>query len=268
MSNAFTNAPGERVDLPDPNVSMTGITMGGSSFKILGSVMQALVVDLKQGETVYTETGALSWMSEGINMETNMGGGGLGGMFKRALGGSSLFIVNYTATKPNTTLAFSSEFPGKIIPVNLAQGQAMIAQKDAFMVAEKNVNLTIAFQRKLGTGLFGGEGFILEKFEGPGTFFVAMDGEVVEYTLGAGERLKVDTGHVAMFEPTVKYDVEIVKGFSNILFGGEGLFFAVLTGPGRVWLQTMPMAKLAGAIKQYFPVAQGEKQGLNINLGS
>jgi uncharacterized protein (AIM24 family) len=131
------------------------------------------------------------------------------------------------------------------------------------------VNFTISFRRKLGVGFFGGEGFILQKFDGPGTLFTALDGEVVEYTLGPGEKLKVDTGHVGMFEPTVGYDVEMVKGFTNILFGGEGLFFATLTGPGRVWLQTMPMSKLAGAIMQYLPRAEGNNQskGLNINLG-
>ena len=268
MSEAPTNVPGQRLDLPETPVSLTGTTMGGSSFKILGTVMQALVLNVKTGQTIYTETGALSWMSDGITMETNLGSGGLGGMFKRALGGSSLFVANYTATRDNTLIAFSSEFPGKIIPVNLAQGQSMIAQKDSFLTAEKSVNLTIAFQRKLGSGLFGGEGFVLEKFEGPGTFFATFDGEIVEYTLNAGERLKVDTGHVAMFEPTVRYDIEMVKGFSNILFGGEGLFFAVLTGPGRVWLQTLPMAKLAGAIKQFFPKAEGEREsGINIKLG-
>ncbi len=269
MPESMTNVAGERLDLPEPTVSMSGTTMGGSSFKILGTVMPVLVLGVKPGQTVYTETGALSWMSDGIQMETNLGGGGLGGMLKRAIGGESLFVANFTAARDNNLLAFSGEFPGKIVPVNLAQGQSMIAQKDSFLVAEKSVNLTVALQRKLGSGLFGGEGFILQKFDGPGTFFVCFDGEIVEYTLGAGEVLKVDTGHVAMFEPTVRYDIEMVKGFSNILFGGEGLFFAKLVGPGRIWLQTMPMSKLAGAIKQFFPKSEGshEGPGLNIKLG-
>jgi uncharacterized protein (AIM24 family) len=153
--------------------------------------------------------------------------------------------------------------------MRLEAGQSLICQKDAFMVAEDSVKLEMHFRKKLGVGLFGGEGFILEKFEGPGTFFATFDGEIVEYTLAAGERLRVDTGHVAMFEPTVQYDVEMIKGFSNLLFGGEGLFLAVLTGPGRVWLQTMPMAKLAGAIRQFSPKAEGQREapGLNIKLG-
>ncbi len=268
MPEELTNVAGQRLDLPDPTITLSGTTLNGSPFKILGTVMPVLVITPRAGQTFYTETGALSWMSEGIDMQTNLGGGGLGGMFKRALGGESLFVANFTAARDNALLAFSSEFPGKIIPVNLAQGQSMIAQKESFLVAEKSVNLTIAFQRKLGSGVFGGEGFILQKFDGPGTFFASFDGEIVEYTLGPNEVLKVDTGHVAMFEPTVRYDVEMVKGFANILFGGEGLFFAKLIGPGRIWLQTMPMSKLAGAIKQFLPQAQQshENPGINIRL--
>lgn len=269
MPDSLTNVAGERLDLPEPTIALSGTTMGGSSFKILGTVMPVLVLNLKPGQTVFTETGALSWMSDNIQMETNMGTGGLGGMLKRALGGESLFVANYTAAQPQNVLAFSSEFPGNIVPVNLAAGQSMIAQKDAFLVAEKTIQLSIALQRKLGSGLVGGEGFILQRFDGPGTFFVAFDGEIVEYTLTPGQVLKVDTGHVAMFEPTVKYEIEMVKGFANILFGGEGLFFAKLVGPGRVWLQSMPMSKLAGALKQFLPAAEKshEGPGLNIKLG-
>ena len=266
MSEGLTNEVGKRLDLPDPAVTLNGTTMGGSAYKIIGTVMPTLTMNLRAQQSVYSETGAMSWMADGISMNTNMGGG-LGGLFKRAVTGESLFLVDYVAERDNALIAFSSEFPGKIIPVNLAQGQSLIAQKDTLLVAEKAVTMTISFRKKLGTGLFGGEGFILQKFDGPGTLFAALDGEVVEYTLNAGERLKVDTGHVAMFEPTVSYDVEMVKGFKNILFGGEGLFFAVLTGPGRIWLQTMPMSKLAGAIMKFMPRSEGSKQGFNINLG-
>jgi uncharacterized protein (AIM24 family) len=143
----------------------------------------------------------------------------------------------------------------------------MIAQKGSFLIAEKSVNLSIHFRKQLGAGLFGGEGFVLQKFDGPGTFFACFDGEIVEYTLAQGERLKVDTGHVAMFEPTVHYDIEMVKGFKNLLFGGEGLFFTTLTGPGRVWLQTMPMAKLAGAIRQYMPTSEGKTSSAGNVIG-
>jgi len=250
-------------------VTLSGSTMGGSQFQIMGSIMQALTLRLTRGQQFYSEVGSLSWMSDGVTMDTNLGNGGLMGALGRVFTGESLFVVNYTSTLDGALVTFSSEFPGKIIPINLAQGQSMIAQKDSLLVAEKSVNLSIAFQKRLGAGLFGGEGFILQKFEGPGTFFAAMDGEIVEYTLGPGQRMLVDTGHLAMFEPSVSYDIQLVKGIKNLLFGGEGLFLVNLTGPGRIWLQTMPMAKLAGAMVKYLPKAQGsaEGPGLNIKLG-
>lgn len=269
MTEGYTNAPGQRLDLPDPNVALTGKTVGGSPFQIVGSVMQALMIQINTGKAFFSETGSLSWMTDGVHMDTNFGGGGLFGVLQRAVTGESLFVVNYTADRDGQMATFSSEFPGKIIPVHLAQGQSLIAQKDALLVAEKTVNMSIALQRRLGAGLFGGEGFILQRFDGPGTVFASLDGEIVEYTLNPGQRLLVDTGHLAMFEPSVTYDIQVVKGIKNMIFGGEGLFFVSLTGPGRVWLQTMPMSKLAGALRQYMPKAEGSSQGpgLNINLG-
>jgi uncharacterized protein (TIGR00266 family) len=268
MTESYTNTPGQRLDIPDPNVAMTGTTVGGSAFKVVGSVMQALMVQINRGQMFYSESGSLSWMTDGVHMDTNLGGKGLGGMLSRMVTGESLFVVNFSADRDQQLITFSSDFPGKIIPVHLAQGQAMIAQKDTLLVAEKSVNMSVALQKRLGAGLFGGEGFILQRFEGPGTFFGALDGEIVEYTLQAGQRLLVDTGHVAMFEPSVSYDIQMVKGIKNILFGGEGLFFVSLTGPGRIWLQTMPMSKLAGAIRQFLPKAEGSsEQGINIKLG-
>lgn len=165
---------------------------------------------------------------------------------------------------------FASEFPGKIIPLNLGPGQSMIMQRDAFMCAEKSVTLDIHFRRNLGSGFFGGEGFIMQRATGPGVAFAELDGEVVEYTLEAGQVLKVDTGHVAMFEPTVQFDVEMMRGFRNILFGGEGLFLATLRGPGRVWLQTMPALNLAKKIANYLPRTNGGSGGSQggINLGN
>ena len=157
MAEGFTNVAGQRLDVPDPTVAMSGQMMGGSSFKIVGSTLQAAILTMRNGAQIYTETGALSWMSDGINMNTNMGGG-IGGLFKRALGGESLFVVDYTAQRDGALAAFSSDFPGKILPINLAQGQTMIAQRQSFLVAEKTVNLSIQFNRKLGSGLFGGEG--------------------------------------------------------------------------------------------------------------
>jgi uncharacterized protein (TIGR00266 family) len=268
MIESYTNTPGQRLDLPDPIVAISGTTVGGSPFKIVGSVMQALMVQINRGQTFYSETGSLSWMTDAVHMDTNLGGKGLMGAISRVVSGESLFVVNYSADRDQQLITFSSDFPGKIIPVHLAQGQAMMAQKDAMLVAEKSVNMSVALQRRIGAGFFGGEGFILQRFEGPGTFFASLDGEIVEYTLSQGQRLLVDTGHVAMFEPSVTYDIQVVKGIKNILFGGEGLFCVSLTGPGRIWLQTMPMTKLAGAIRQFLPKAEGSgEQGINIKLG-
>lgn len=269
MTESFTNAPGQRLDLPDPTVALTGTTVGGSNYKVVGTVMQALMIQLNPGQALFSETGSLSWMTDGVKMDTNLGSGGLMGVLQRAVTRESLFVVNYTAERQNQLVTFSSEFPGKIVPVHLAQGQSLIAQKDTLLVAEKSVNMSIALQRRLGAGLFGGEGFILQRFDGPGTVFAALDGEIVEYTLAAGQRLLVDTGHLAMFEPSVTYDIQMVKGIKNLIFGGEGLFFVSLTGPGRVWLQTMPMSKLAGALRAYMPRAEGSGQGpgINLNLG-
>jgi uncharacterized protein (TIGR00266 family) len=260
MAEAYTNIPGQRLDIPDPSVAMSGKTMGGSNFRIVGTTLQVLIFNLERGNKIYTERGAMSWMTDGVSMSTNMGGG-IGGLFKRAFAGESLFVVDYEAQRDSTEIAFSSEFPGKIIPVNLAQGQSMIAQRDSFLVAEKSVNLGIHFNRKISGSIFGGEGLILQKFDGPGTFFAAFDGEIVEYTLQPGQVLKVDTGHVAMFEPTVTFDIEMVKGIKNIFFGGEGLFLARLTGPGRIWLQTMPMTKLATALSPYMATTSSSSSG-------
>ncbi len=262
----FTNSAGQRLDLPDPVVTLSGRTVGGADFQIIGTIMQAITLRLRTGQAFYSEVGSLSWMSDGIKMDTNLGSGGLLGALGRVVTGESLFVVNYTSSIDGAVATFSSDFPGKIIPVNLAQGQAMIAQKDTLLVAEKSVNLSIAFQKRLGAGLFGGEGFILQKFEGPGTFFASFDGEIVEYTLQAGQRMLVDTGHLAMFEPSVTYDITMVKGIRNLIFGGEGLFLVSLTGPGRIWLQTMPMSKLAGAIRKYMPHAEGKASGPGVNL--
>jgi len=258
----YTNKPGERLDLPDPIIALSGKTIGGAEYKVLGSVMQSVTITLHPNVGLISEPGSLSWMTADVLMETNVGGGGFMGAIGRVMTGESIFVVNYSSSRDGAQVTFSGEFPGKIVPVNLIEGQSIIAQKDALLVADKSVKMSVAFQRKLGTGLFGGEGFLLQKFDGPGTVFTSLDGEVVEYTLAQGEKLLVDTGSLAMFEPTVSYDIQMVKGIKNMLFGGEGLFLAHLTGPGRVWLQTMPMAKLAGALKRFLPT--GESKSINI----
>lgn len=219
-------------------------------YKINGTVMQALEVTLARGEALFTESGGMAWMTDGIDMKTS-GRGGLGGMIGRKLAGESMFMTTYTCLAEQAMITFTPESPGKVIPLNLKPGYSMICQKDAFMCAEESVKLEMHFRRKLGSGLFGGEGFILQKLTGPGTAFVEIAGEVQMVELQAGEKLKVDPGHIAMYEPTCSYDIEMVKGVMNMFLGGEGLFLATITGPGRVWLQTMPLSNLAGALRSY-----------------
>jgi len=242
---------------------------GRISYRIDGTTMQVVTIELEPGEVIYSEAGGMSWMSGNIEMRTHSGGG-LGKMLKRAVSGESLFVTDFYVQNGRGTVAFASEFPGKIIPFNLAGGESLIVQKDAFMCAEKSVDLDMHFRKRLGAGLFGGEGFIMQRLTGPGLVFVEVDGEVVEYELERGQMLKVDTGHIAAYEPTVDFDITIVKGISNILLGGEGLFLATMRGPGKVWLQTMPMSKLARKVAQFMPQVGGRGQsgGLNVNLGS
>lgn len=252
---------GGRLDLPDPAVVSSGRGQTGMEYKIVGTIMQVVVMELDPGETVYSESGGMAWMTANIAMQTTGRGGGLGGFFKRAITGESLFMVEYTSQGSKGTVAFASDFPGKIVPVYLAPGQSMIVQKQAFLCAEKTVTLEIHFRKKIGAGFFGGEGFIMQKITGPGVAFVCLDGEIVEYTLEPNQVLKVDTGHVAMYEPTVEFDVEMMRGFRNVLFGGEGLFLTTLRGPGRIWLQTMPMMSLARSIAEYLPGTGGSSSG-------
>ena len=229
-------------------------------YKIKGDVMQILEVTLNRGEALYTESGGMAWMSDGIEMETS-GRGGIGKMLGRMLSGESLFLTTYKSTTDGAMITFAPEAPGKIIALPLAAGNTMILQRDAFMCAEDDVQLEMHFRKKLGAGLFGGEGFVLQKVTGPGTAFVELTGEIREYTLAAGQRLRIDPGHIAMFEPTVQYDITTVKGLKNIFLSGEGLFLATLTGPGRVWLQTMPVSNLAMKIYSLMPKSGSSSSG-------
>jgi uncharacterized protein (TIGR00266 family) len=219
-------------------------------YQIHGTVMQALEVKLAQGEAIYTESGGMAWMTDGIEMKTS-GKGGLGKALGRVLSGESFFLTTYTCRAPQGMITFTPDAPGKVIPLKLQAGNSMICQKDAFMCAEQTVELSMHFRRRLGTGLFGGEGFILQKLTGPGTAFVEIAGEVQMIDLKPGEKLKLDPGHIAMYEPTCDYDVEMIKGVMNWLGGGEGLFLATITGPGKAWLQTMPLSNLAGSLSRY-----------------
>ena len=225
-------------------------------YKIKGTVMETVDVLLGTGETIYTESGGMAWMRGNIAMETNARGGVMSGL-GRMLAGESLFLTSYTCQGKQALITFAPEVPGKILDMQLAAGQSLICQKDAFMCAENSVQLEMHFRKKLGAGLFGGEGFILQKVTGPGIAFLEIPGEVREYELKPGEVMKVDPGHIAMFEPTVEYDISRVKGFKNIFFAGEGLFLAQLKGPGKVWLQSLPLSNLAAKLYKYMPKPSG-----------
>ena len=221
-------------------------------YAISGTVLQSLEVQLDPGESMFTESGGMAWMSDGIDMDTNTRGGLMSGL-GRALSGESLFMTTYTSRVQNGMITFTPEAPGKVLPIQLAPNQVIITQKDAFMCAQNSVKMEMHFRKRLGAGLFGGEGFILQKLTGPGMAFLEIPGEVKEYNLAAGQILKVDPGHIAAFDPTVSYDIAMMKGLKNIVFSGEGLFLATLTGPGRVWLQTMPISNLAQKLMKYMP---------------
>ena len=227
---------------------------GRISYRIDGTTLPVVTIELEPGEVIYSESGGMSWMTGNVEMRTHSGGG-LGRMVKRAISGESLFITDFYVERGRGTVAFASEFPGKIIPFDLKPGESIIVQKDAFMCAEKSVDMDMHFRKRLGTGFFGGEGFIMQRISGPGLAFIEVDGEVVEYDLQPDQQLKVDTGHLAAMEATVDFDVTMVKGFRNILLGGEGLFLASVRGPGKVWLQTMPVTKLANKIIRYIPTS-------------
>ena len=246
------------MSIPDiPTVAeISGQSKSGLKYHILGTVQQMLAVDLQPGQTVYSDTGAMSWMTAAVNMNTKAGGG-LGGMLKRAVSGASAFIIDFNTAGGPGQVAFSTDFPGRILPIELEAGQSVIMQRHAFLCAEKSVNLDIFFTRKFGVGLFGGEGFILQKLTGPGITFAELDGDAVEYHLQPGQVMRVETGHVAMFESSVAFDIQLIKGMANILLGGEGLFLATLTGPGRIWLHSMTVSKMAARLIEHIPAKSG-----------
>ena len=220
-------------------------------YEITGGSFPIVICTLQKGETMKNETGAMAFMTSGMNMETNTGGGLLKGI-GRALSGDTLFLNFFTAESDGEQVGFSSCTPGKIIPIKLDGSNSIIGQKNAFLAAEESVDVDIFFKNKLGTGIFGGEGFILQKFTGNGMVFLEIDGEVIERNLQPGEVLLVDPGHIAAMDEGIDFDIERVQGAKNILFG-EGLFFSKLTGPGKVWIQTMPISKLAESIIPFLP---------------
>ena len=223
-------------------------------YEIIGGNFPVVVCHLDDGERMITEKGSMVWMSPNMQMETT--GGGLGRMFTKALSGESMFQNIYTARGAGM-IAFGSSFPGQIKAVEIAPGSDMILQKSAFLAAEAGVELSIHFNRKLSTGLFGGEGFIMQRLSGRGTAFAEIDGDLVEYDLRPGQQIIVDTGNVAGFSSTVGMEIRQVPGMKNKLLGGEGLFNTLLTGPGRIWLQTMPISSVAASIRPFIPTGNG-----------
>ena len=222
-------------------------------YEIIGDTMPAVeVVFDREGECMYTQSGGMAWMSEGISMDSNMRGG-LGKSIGRMFSGESLFMATYKAERPGASIAFASTVAGEVLPVDVGACGGLIAQKGAFLCSENSVELSVAFTKKLSAGFFGGEGFILQDIHGKGMVFLEIDGNKVEKTLAPGEVIKVDTGNVVAFEKSVNYEIETGKGLKNIFFGGEGMFLTRLTGPGRIILQTQNFNEFAGRISRFIP---------------
>ncbi len=221
-------------------------------YEILGETLPVVVCYLEGGEKMITEGGGMSWMSPNMLMETTTNGG-IGKAFGRMFSGEKMFQNVYTAQGGNGMIAFASSFPGSIKAYEISPGQEMIFQKSAFLAGEAGVELSVFFNKKFSSGLFGGEGFIMQKISGYGTVFAEFDGHVLEYELQAGQQIVVDTGHLAAMTAGCSMEVKNVPGVKNMLFGGEGLFNTVISGPGKVWLQTMPISNVAGILRPYMP---------------
>lgn len=218
-------------------------------YELKGGAFPVVVCRLNSGESMITEKGSMVWMTPNMEMTTT-GGGGIGKMFSKALTGESMFQNIYTA-RGEGMITFGSSFPDQILPLEVTPGKSFILQKSAFLASEAGVQLSMHVNQKLGAGFFGGEGFIMQKLTGNGIAFAEVDGELVEYTLAPGEQMVVDTGYVMGFELSVSMDIQQVKGLKNMVLGGEGLFNTVLTGPGKIWLQTMPISGVAAAIQPF-----------------
>ncbi len=220
-------------------------------YTIEGEPLPVVICEVEAGETLISESGAMSWMSPNMQMDTK--GGGVGKMFGRMLSGESLFLNTYTAAGGNGLIAFASSFPGSIRAIEVAPGKSIVCQKSAFLASTADVDLSIFFQKKIGSGFFGGEGFIMQKLSGQGTAFVEFDGSIKEYNLQAGQSIVVDTGYLAAMDDTCSMEIQSVPGLKNMVFGGEGIFNTVITGPGKIYLQTMPACQMAKTLRPYFP---------------
>lgn len=221
-------------------------------YEILGETLPVVICHLEAGEKMINEGGSMAWMTPNMLMETTSNGG-VGKVLGRMFSGEKLFQNVYTAQGGPGMIAFASSFPGSVRAFSIEPGKDMIFQKSAFLAGESGIDLSIFFNKKIGSGLFGGEGFIMQRASGYGTVFAEFDGHVVEYDLMPGQQMVVDTGHIAAMEATCSMEIKSVPGVKNMLFGGEGIFNTVITGPGRIWLQTMPISNVAGAIIPYLP---------------
>ena len=221
-------------------------------YQIQGETLPVVICELEDGEQMVTERGSMSWMSPNMKMDTSTNGG-IGKAFGRMFSGESMFQNTYTSQGGKGLIAFASSFPGSIKAFEVRPGQEYIFQKKAFLASEAGVSLTVHFQKKVASGLFGGEGFILQRVSGNGIVFAEFDGHVVEYDLQPGQQIVIDSGYLAAMTASCQMDIQTVPGLKNMVFGGEGLFNTVITGPGHVWLQTMPISSVANALRPYFP---------------
>jgi uncharacterized protein (TIGR00266 family) len=224
--------------------------------RIVGTTMPVLEVQLDPNESVFSESGELSWMSQSIQMTTHTqmgGGGGLMGVFKRAVAGGSIFMTEYRAWQYPGEVAFATKVPGHIVPVQVAQGMDYIVHRHGFLCATPQVTLGVGFQQSLGAGIFGGDGFLLQRVGGYGTAWLELSGELIQKDLAPGEVLRVHPGHVGAFQASISFQITNVPGIKNMIFGGDGIFLAQLIGPGTVWLQTLPISRLAHQIAHYLP---------------
>lgn len=221
-------------------------------YKIEGEPMPVVICRLRAGETMITERGSMSWMSSNMRMETTSNGGA-GKAIGRAFSGEAFFQNRYTAIGGEGMIAFASSFPGVIRAFDIRPGKELVVQKGGYLAGEIGVNLSVFFQKKVGAGFFGGEGFLMQRISGQGTVFTEFDGHVVEYVLSPGQKIVIDTGHLAAMDATCSIEVQTVPGAKNMFFGGEGFFNTVITGPGRIYLQTMPINNLANTLSRYMP---------------
>lgn len=224
-------------------------------YQIQGETLPVVICELEGGESVITEGGGMSWMSPNMRMDTTTNGG-VGKAFGRIFSGEAIFQNRYTAEGGPGMIAFASSFPGSVRAFRISPGHEMILQKHAFLAGETGVELSVFFNKKISTGLFGGEGFVMQKCSGNGTVFAEFDGHVVEYELQEGQQIVVDTGHLAAMTAGCRMEIQSVPGVKNMLFGGEGLFHTIVSGPGRIWLQTMPVSSVAAVLKNYITPAK------------